>query len=175
MIFQNVLARLKGLALSFGMPPHSAYLSSCQCPGDMVTPNFRPWVVDEDIEAQFQDEFTHGAPPACTTERQRMDFLDKQCAGKLRWASIRLFLIHVADKSYGDSAELWLMYLSENEKHGREISERWEGDRDDVLVFVSPGINLFFSPVSSPLCRPASSRLQLRFSSWKATNYYHPI
>lgn len=104
-----------------------------------------------------------------------MDFLDKQCAGKLRWASIRLFLIHVADKSYGDSAELWLMYLSENEKHGREISERWEGDRDDILVFVSPGIGLFFPPVSSPLCRLASSRLQLRFSSWKATNYYHPI
>ncbi|KAH9998219.1 hypothetical protein BJV77DRAFT_932633, partial [Russula vinacea] len=35
------------------------------------------------------------------------------------------------------SAELWLMYLSENEKHGREINERWEGDRDDVLVFTS--------------------------------------
>jgi hypothetical protein len=50
----------------------------------MATPNFRPWVADGDIEAQLQDQFTHGAPPACTPERQRMDFMDIQCAGKLR-------------------------------------------------------------------------------------------
>jgi hypothetical protein len=101
----------------------------------MATPNFSPRVTDEDIEAQPQDEFTYGVPRACA----------EQCAGKSRWVLIRVFLIRIVGKSHSNtSAELWLMYLSENEKQGWEISEGWKGpkgDRDDVLMFVSPDIS----------------------------------
>jgi hypothetical protein len=34
----------------------------------MVTPNLKPSITDDDIEAQLQDDFTHEA-----TRRQRMD------------------------------------------------------------------------------------------------------
>ena len=50
----------------------------------METPKFGPWVSDEDIEAQLQDEFTRGAQLACAPEPQCMDSMNTQCAGKLR-------------------------------------------------------------------------------------------
>ena len=50
----------------------------------METPKFGPWVSDEDIEAQLQDEFTRGAPLACALEPQYVDSIGTQCAGKLR-------------------------------------------------------------------------------------------
>jgi hypothetical protein len=108
----------------------------------MVTPNVRPWVTGEDIEAQLQDEFTHGDPRACAEPQgvDSNDSVDTQCDGKLRWALIRLSFIRVAGKTHGDtSAELWLMYLGKMQG-SREIGEGWKGDRGDVLVFVSVGI-----------------------------------
>ena len=111
----------------------------------MATPNFSPRVTDEDIEAQPQDEFTYGISRACA----------EQCAGKSIWVLIRVFLIHVVGKSHAkSSARLRLMYLSENEKQGGEISEGRKdpkGDRDDVLMFVSPGIlSSLYSPSYVP-------------------------
>jgi hypothetical protein len=38
------------------------------------------WITDDDIEAQLQDDFTHGATRACAPEPQRMD-----PKGVLRW------------------------------------------------------------------------------------------
>ena len=111
----------------------------------METPNFGPWVTDDDIEAQLQDNFTRGTPLACALEHQCMESIDTQCAGKFRQALIRLFLIRAAGKSYGDpSAELWSMYLSKNETPCREIREEWLEDRNDVLLFVSLGVTSSF-------------------------------
>jgi hypothetical protein len=108
----------------------------------MVTPNVRPWVTGDDIEAQLQDEFTN-RPPRAFSEPQRIDSndsMDIHGDGKPRWALIRLFLIRISGKSHGDtSAELWLMYLGKRQGNWK-INEGWKGDRDDVLVFVSSGI-----------------------------------
>ena len=54
----------------------------------METPKLGPWVSDEDIEAQLQDEFTRGAPLACALEPQYVDSIGTQCAGKLRYSRI---------------------------------------------------------------------------------------
>ena len=37
---------------------------------------------------------------------------------------------------------MWLMYLSESEKHAKDISDAWKDDANGVLVFVrvSPSI-----------------------------------
>jgi hypothetical protein len=60
---------------------------------------------------------------------------------------IRLLLICVAGKSYGDpSTELWLTYLDEDESLGGEIDGGWEWDRDDVLVFVSSAVKFSLLP-----------------------------
>ena len=50
----------------------------------MPTLNFEPWVPDEDIEAQLQDEVTHDVPRVCPPELQCMNPMDTQCAGELR-------------------------------------------------------------------------------------------
>jgi hypothetical protein len=50
----------------------------------MATPNFKPWVTDEDIEAQLRDEVTHDVPRVCLLEPQHMDPMDTQRAGELR-------------------------------------------------------------------------------------------
>lgn len=66
---------------------------------------------------------------------------------------MRLLLICVAGKSYGDSsAELWLMYLDEDESLGGEISGGCEWDRDDVLVFVSSVVQFSILPPSQAAC-----------------------
>ena len=39
----------------------------------MVTPNIKPWVTDDDIEAQLQDDFTNKAERTCVPEPQRID------------------------------------------------------------------------------------------------------
>jgi hypothetical protein len=60
--------------------------------GDSQSPNFGSLVMDEDIEAQLQDEFTcaSGAPRACAPEPLRMDpmesstSMDARCAGKVK-------------------------------------------------------------------------------------------
>ena len=37
----------------------------------------------------------------------------------------------------GDSSDkMWLMYLSESEKHAKDISDAWKDDANGVLVFV---------------------------------------
>ncbi len=48
----------------------------------MVTPNFKPsgWVTEEDVEAQL-----HEAARTCTPEPRRMNPVDTQCVGELRW------------------------------------------------------------------------------------------
>jgi hypothetical protein len=40
------------------------------------------------------------------------------------------------------SDKMWLMYLSESEKHDKDISDAWKDDANGVLVFVriSPSI-----------------------------------
>ena len=40
------------------------------------------------------------------------------------------------------SDKMWLMYLSESEKHAKDISDAWKDDANGVLVFVrvSPSI-----------------------------------
>ena len=97
----------------------------------MVTPNLKPSITDDDIEAQLQDDLTHEA-----TRRQRM-----VPNGVLRWGFDKATSHCVAGKSFGDpSTELWLMYLDEDESLGREICGGWQWDRDDVLVFVSSAI-----------------------------------
>jgi hypothetical protein len=42
----------------------------------MAIPNMKPWIADDDIEAQLQDDFTHEAAHTCA----RMD-----PSGVLRW------------------------------------------------------------------------------------------
>ena len=60
----------------------------------------------------------------------------------------------VGKSNANSSARLWLMYLSENEKQGWERSEGRKdpkGDRDDVLMFVSPDIlSSLYSPSYVP-------------------------
>jgi hypothetical protein len=40
----------------------------------------KPWITNDDIEAQLQDDFTHEAARTCAPEHQRMD-----PNGVLRW------------------------------------------------------------------------------------------
>jgi len=46
----------------------------------MVSPNVKPWVTDNDIEAQLQGDFTRETARVCAPEHQRMD-----PDGELRW------------------------------------------------------------------------------------------
>ncbi|KAF8489435.1 hypothetical protein F5888DRAFT_1892902 [Russula emetica] len=73
----------------------------------MVTPNVKPWITNDDIEAQLKDDFF----------TQRMDPNGKSYGDP--------------------STELWLMYLDEDESLGRKITGGREWDRDDILVFTS--------------------------------------
>jgi hypothetical protein len=50
-----------------------------------------------------------------------------------------------AGDNYGDSSgKLWSMYLTETEKEDKEITERWKGEADSILVFVSVNIQSRF-------------------------------
>lgn len=56
-----------------------------------------------------------------------------------------LFLFALPGENYGDpSGKLWMMYLTEAEKEDREIAERWKGDTDSILVFVSARPSIFY-------------------------------
>lgn len=67
------------------------------------------------------------------------------------------------------------LYPDEDESLGKEIVEGREWDRDDILVFVSPAVQVSLLPrLKRPVYRLVSSRLQSPFSSWRATNCCHP-
>ena len=38
-----------------------------------MSPNVKPWVTDDDIEAQLQGDFTHETARVCASEHQPMD------------------------------------------------------------------------------------------------------
>jgi hypothetical protein len=47
-------------------------------------------------------------------------------------------LIYGPGENYGDpSGGLWSMYLTEAEERDKEKTERWKGDAEGILVFVS--------------------------------------
>jgi hypothetical protein len=56
-------------------------------------------------------------------------------------------LIPVPGEKYGDSSDaVWSMYLTEAEKQDKDVIERWKGDTDGILVFVSPIPSCIYLP-----------------------------
>ena len=78
----------------------------------------------------------NGRPRRNTVESQIADNSDPQGMLTCLFASHRL--IRVSGEKYRDSSDgLWSMYLTEVEKQDKDVTERWKGDTEGILVFVS--------------------------------------